>query len=74
MMILMDLMRLKALMTLINLMELICLKLRIDLHGCMARHGIAVYGYLALWLHDCIAIKLDDYVAIQLCHGVTVYG
>ena len=74
MMILMDLMGLKALMTLIDLMELISLKLLIDLHGCMARHGIAVYGYLALWLHDCIAIKLDDYVAIQLCHGMTVYG
>ena len=32
-------------------------------------HGIAVYGYLALWLHDCIAIWLDGYVAIQLWHG-----
>ena len=37
-------------------------------------HGIAVYGYLALWLHDCIAIELDGYVAIQLCHGMAVYG
>ena len=37
-------------------------------------HGIAVYGYLALWLHDCIAIELGGYVAIQLCHGMAVYG
>ena len=37
-------------------------------------HGIAVYGYLALWLHDCIAIELDGYVVIQLCHGMAVYG
>ena len=37
-------------------------------------HGIAVYGYLALWLHDCIAIWLDGYVAMQLCHGMAVYG
>ena len=35
-------------------------------------HGIAVYGYLALWLHDCIAIWLDGYVAIQLWHGMAV--
>ena len=24
-------------------------------------HGIAVCGYLALWLHDYIAIELDGY-------------
>ena len=37
-------------------------------------HGFAVYGYFALWLHDCIAIWLDGYVAMQLCHGMAVYG
>ena len=37
-------------------------------------HGIAVCGYLALWLHDYIAIELDGYVAIQLCHGMAVYS
>ena len=61
-------------MTLVDHMELIYLILLIDLHGYMARHGIAVYDYLALWLHECIAIKLDGYVAVQLCHAMAVYG